>query len=139
MSNKTDRMFELCKKTALKNFDNKNNHHFGALLVKGGSIISSGANIPRTNGLIRFIAEHYGDRPLNIHAEMNVLLGVPTTKSRGAVVYVARVKEKNGICQFKLAKPCKHCQDFMRKRKIKRVYYSISGDNKVQEWGVIKL
>jgi pyrimidine deaminase RibD-like protein len=140
MSNKTERMFDCCKKIAIKNIDSKNNHHFGTVLVKGGAVVSTGHNIPKRNGLVRFIADRTGGKPINIHAETSALLGVPTTKSQGATMYVARVKQQpNGSIEFKLGKPCQYCQDFMRKRKVKKVYYSISGTNKIEEYGVMKL
>lgn len=51
---------------------------------------------------------------------------------KGASVYVVRVGA-NG--NYRMARPCARCQYVMRKRKVKRVFYTISEN----EYGVIEL
>jgi len=140
MSRKIEHMFEVARKVVLKNMHSKNNHHLGAVLCVGGSVISTGSNIPKRNALVRFIVSQTGGKPINIHAEVDALLGVPTSKSQGGIMFVARVKVyEDGKTEFRLAKPCSYCQAFLRKRKVKKVYYSISGGPTIKEWGVLKI
>ena len=49
------------------------------------------------------------------------------------VIYVSRVSRKTG--QLTMARPCPDCQQAMRSRRVKKVYYSISPT----EYGVISL
>jgi deoxycytidylate deaminase len=43
---------------------------------------------------------------------------------KGSTVFVVRVGKKDG--KLKMAKPCITCQIAMRRKKVKRVYYSIN-------------
>lgn len=63
-----------------------------------------------------------------IHAEARLVKKL----DRGSTVYVSRTRRDNGA--IALAKPCKNCQNAMRHRGIKKVFYSISEN----EYGTIE-
>jgi tRNA(Arg) A34 adenosine deaminase TadA len=52
------------------------------------------------------------------HAEARAL----RKADAGATLYVARVTRDG---QWAMSKPCKHCQAYIKNRRIKRVYYTI--------------
>ena len=49
---------------------------------------------------------------------------------KGSIVYLARTNASN---EWANSKPCLSCENILRRRKVKRIYYTI-GPN---EWGVI--
>lgn len=131
--------FTQCKKIALKNVSATKLFNFGAVLVKGGSILSTGYNVPKCAPIVRFWAERYQGVPQQLHAEMSCLQGVQRHIIRGCDVYVARIKLHDH--SFAIAKPCAMCEAFLRLHGIRRVYYSIKGtpNTNILEWGVIRL
>lgn len=94
----------------------------GAVVVKGGKVINSSRNqYCATNRINSFTAQ----RIWSIHAEMNVLNGLPKSLTRGADLYVVRVGY--GTQQRMMnSKPCAICSALCRKAGIKNVYYSTS-------------
>ncbi len=133
------RFFNVCAKIALKNLNAKKVFNFGAVIVKGGSVISTGCNKPRTDPLIDFLADRYKGAPQQVHAEIDCLSGVQRHNIRGCVLYVARVNVRD--MTFRIAKPCAMCKAFLIKHKLKKVFYSINGDvtSGMLEYGVLEL
>ncbi len=93
----------------------------GAVLVKGGSLISTGFNRYRNNPAIVQIDD------VSYHAEEVCLMkaGDP----RGATIYVARVT-KSGVTG--MAKPCEKCQELLLEHGVRSVVYTTTD-------GVVKL
>lgn len=90
----------------------------GAVVVKGGKIISSGRNQWCTFDKI----SNFKARIWSIHAEMNALNGLPKSVTKGADIYVVRVSPKHhGLMN---SKPCVICSSLIRKAGIRNVYYS---------------
>ena len=92
----------------------------GAVLMKNGKIINSARNQYCTRQRIRMFN---AQRIWSIHAEMNVLNGIPKSVTKGADLYVVRVTPY-GSHEFMNSKPCKICSSLCRKAGIKNVYYS---------------
>lgn len=80
-------------------------HHHAAFVVVGGKIQSIGYNIGDT------------------HAEVKALQQLWPNKRHGVKVYSFRWR-KNGT--MGMAKPCIHCEKYMRDAGVKVVYYSDS-------------
>jgi len=77
-------------------------YQLGAVIFKGGKIISSGYN----SGWV--------------HAEHSALKKLKPNRAKGADILVVRVN-KTGLT---MAKPCDNCQLRLRKNGIKRVFYT---------------
>ena len=101
----------------------------GAVLVKGGSIISTGYNKTRA---IQF-GPKFGYWEGSLHAEVDCLIGIDKSVSSGCDLYVFR-SFKNG--NYALARPCDCCLAFIATMGIRRIYYS---DDSEKGYGVIKL
>lgn len=95
-------------------------HYMGAVLVKSGKIMSVGANNSKTHPLMQGVK--------TLHAEIQCLLGVRWSDLVGSVIFVARV---NAHSVVGMAKPCKICQEVLRKYGITRAYYTTS--NSIEE------
>ena len=96
------------------------NFRHGAVVVRGGKLLSSGHNKVTTK-----CPSHM----FSIHAEMAAIKH--STERCGLVdahVYVARVNRCGHTAE---SKPCKMCQRFMRMHGISRVYYSTNESNVV--------
>jgi len=116
-------------------FTNKNpakNFTLGAVLVKSGSVISTGVNKRKTDPIIRelCIKNKLDTRRFRtwMHAELDCINRIPYEVSKGSVIYVARI-----TCDMKLAnaKPCKICENEIKKAGIKRVHYTFSNNTEV--------
>lgn len=93
------------------------NHKHGAVLVKCGKVISSGHNK---------ITGKLPSHMYSIHAEMAAIKH--SNEKCGLVdthLYVVRMS-KQGLAH---SKPCRLCQQYMRRHGIRRVTYSIDEDN----------
>lgn len=96
----------------------------GAVIVKGGAIISTGYNS------IRYSSRHkklvrlpkYSD---SMHAERNAILKAlnqgSLDKLVGSTIYVTRVNNRG---HARLAKPCKECMELIQAVGIKKVIYT---------------
>ena len=101
------------------------NYRHGAVLVHGGSIISSAFNKSNhINWANKFRNKDCGHA--THHAELGTILGMAREKTTGATVYVARIG-KTG--ELKLSKPCEMCQQVLAHVGVKKVYYSIDDEN----------
>ncbi len=101
------------------------NYRHGAILVRGGSILSSACNKSNhINWANKFRNKDCGHA--THHAEVGAILGMAREKTTGATVYVARIG-KSG--ELKMSKPCEMCQQVLAHVGVKKVYYSIDDDN----------
>lgn len=88
----------------------------GAIIVKGGSVLSVGINKSRTHD------SWINDRPRNqcsIHAEISAIRSAGNVS--GATLYVCRVNKLN---ELRLSAPCTNCQDYIEMSGIRKVVYS---------------
>lgn len=88
----------------------------GAVLVKGGSLLSTGRS-RKTNDPSQ-IQDGLG---CSIHAEQAALKAARKSNVSGSVMYVARIGRDGDI---KLAKPCSECEALLRKAGVKKVVYT---------------
>ena len=121
LSKSRKRYFDLAKRAAMESTYGKLRH--GAVVVKGGSIVSFGFN--KSNHCQfgkRFRHRDRGDATQ--HAEISAILGMPRSTTQGADLYVVRI---NNFCQWRMSKPCPMCEQAMRFVGIKRVFYTVDG------------
>tara|TARA_R110002074_G_scaffold122218_4_gene256872 strand:+ start:1007 stop:1384 length:378 start_codon:yes stop_codon:yes gene_type:complete len=90
----------------------------GAVVVKKGKIIQSGRNQYCSMDRIKHFTSH---RIWSIHAEMNVLMGLPKHITKNADIYVVRV---NSVGDIVNSKPCSICMSMILKSGIKTIHYS---------------
>ena len=128
---KVARFMSLAKNVARQSEFSDYRH--GAILVKGGSIISTS---PNKDSFCSFGARFRNGRHqpghATLHAEIGAILGLARTATDGATLYVARIGKAD---EFRMSKPCQMCESTLRHVGIKRVIYTI--DNK--EVGSYKL
>ena len=121
LSKSRKRYFDLAKRAAMESTYGKLRH--GAVVVKGGSIVSFGFN--KANHCQfgkRFRHRDRGDATQ--HAEISAILGIPRSTTQGADLYVVRI---NNYCQWRMSKPCHMCEEALRFVGIKRVFYTVDG------------
>ena len=121
LSKSRKRYFDLAKRAAMESTYGKLRH--GAVVVKGGSIVSFGFN--KSNHCQfgkRFRHRDRGDATQ--HAEISAILGMPRSTTQGADLYVVRI---NNFCQWRMSKPCHMCEEALRFVGIKRVFYTVDG------------
>lgn len=95
----------------------------GAVVVKKGKVIQSGRN--QYCSLQR--VKHFQSKKIwSIHAEMNVLAGLPKKITRGAEIYIVRVRRDGTLSN---SKPCSICMSLIQGAGIRRIFYSV--DNNV--------
>ena len=89
------------------------NHKHGAVVVQGGKVVASGHNKVTTR-----VPSHMYSK----HAEMAAIdqFSSKTKTLNDACVYVVRI----GKCGLADSTPCVLCQQFMKQRGIKRVFFS---------------
>lgn len=116
LSKKTKSYLEKARIEAEKS---KFTYRHGAVLVRGGHIISSAFNENRFCSFgARFRTE---DGIATHHAELRCILGLDRSMTTGATVYVVRISNSG---EFKMSKPCQMCRDSMRFVGVKRVIYT---------------
>lgn len=108
-------------KSALKNA-NKSTLPFrvGAVIVRGGRIISSGCNLRRFTR--RLPNRHHEE---GLCAEQAAILKLLTAKRQtemvGAIIYVTRTTKRGKIS---IARPCSFCQELSRSVGIRKIFYT---------------
>jgi deoxycytidylate deaminase len=96
------------------------NFRVGAILVRGGNIISTGFNKGWKSHPIQ--ASMYPDRGWKAaHAEIDALRGLRPYDVLGSSIFVVRLR-KDGTRA--LARPCFKCFEVLTQYGIKKVYYS---------------
>ena len=99
-------------------------HRHGAVLVKGGSVISWSANRNKVQRWAQKFRSH-GCGHATHHAELGAILGVARDKTKGSDIYVVRISKKGALL---MSKPCEMCQELLRHVGVKRVFYSIDDE-----------
>lgn len=89
----------------------------GAVVVKGGRVISVGMNKNRNHPTV-VSAEHIKTH-CSVHAEIDALRKVKSTK--GVTVYVARINKKG---QDRMSRPCDRCSKAMEEAGVRKVVYT---------------
>lgn len=90
----------------------------GCIIVNGGAVQSKGTNTYRNQpGIIQEI------EALSDHAEINALKR--GSNLRGAVAYIARV---NNHGEPRQSRPCPDCLQALKDAGIKRIVYTVSGE-----------
>ena len=125
LSNRQKRYVELAKNMANQSSYGKIRH--GAVLVKGGSVLSASFNKDKFNSFgNRFRKQGLG--PATHHAEIGCILGLDRSKTAGSTVYVVRV---NNHGQYRLSKPCPMCHEVLKFCGVRKVVYT-AGDNELR-------
>lgn len=96
--------------------DHKTRH--GSVLFKNGRIIQSGRN--QYCGMHRL--RHFTTRRIwSLHAEMDVIAGLPKYVTKGATLVIVRVSRSGELAN---SKPCNICMSLIRRSDIKNIIYS---------------
>lgn len=120
------RFFEIAANIAVLRKDRRS-FYIGAVGVRKDGVYVAASNMavsmPDTTNSKGFFAK--------AHAEFRVSRKLDF----GAEVYVVRIRKGDGkICN---ARPCKTCRNFLRKRGVKKVYYSIDEHSGKIEYGTL--
>lgn len=121
ISNKAKRM--LSRASVLASTSEQKYRH-GAVIVKGGSVVSFGINRHKNNPAI------FGDdvvslRQSSLHAEVAAIKAAGRADLSGSVIYVARVSRSGDQV---MSKPCDLCQKALVEAGIKKVFYTIDSE-----------
>lgn len=115
---KIQRYIAMAKNKAKQSTYGKIKH--GAVLVKGGSVISSSFNKDKFSAFgNRFRRPENG--PATHHAELGCIFGVDKSKTSGATLYVVRINKHD---EFRLSKPCPMCHEILKFCGIRKVVYT---------------
>jgi deoxycytidylate deaminase len=119
---KVARFMSLAKNVARQSEFSDYRH--GAILVKGGSIISTSPNKDSFCSFgARFRNSQNQPGRATRHAEIGAILGLDRSITDGATLYVARIGKAD---EFRMSKPCQMCESTLRHVGIKRVIYTIN-------------
>jgi tRNA(Arg) A34 adenosine deaminase TadA len=98
--------------------------HLGAVIVRGGKVLSVGVNSRRQNEYVFFHGNHPDG---TVHAEIDAVFKVRRKIDLdGCKMYVARVTKNGDIA---LAKPCEMCRQVLSRYGIRRVYFTVDEDH----------
>jgi deoxycytidylate deaminase len=103
------------------------NRQHGAVVVRGGRVLSVGINRYRSRHTTVSESTEY-DPNISTHAEADALSRVPDP--RGATIYVARV-DKQGRPRF--SRPCENCTNLLEEAGVKRVIYTTDQHKVINE------
>jgi deoxycytidylate deaminase len=92
-------------------------HRHGAVVVKGGRVLSIGINKHRNDP--ENIQKSIVKASCSVHAEVDALSRISNAK--GATIYVARVA-KNG--ETALSRPCNNCWTAIQNSGIRKVVFT---------------
>lgn len=119
LSNRERNFLSLAMKVA-EDSDLDSRH--GAVVVKGGRVLSLATNKKRNDLNVAF--SHEGYQPvLTTHAEVAAMNRISADQLRGAIIYVARV-DANG--KPLISRPCFRCMDALVEAGVKKVVYTTS-------------
>lgn len=90
----------------------------GAIIIKGGSVLSVGINRNKNNPT--FVGE--ATKNWSVHAEAAAIRACKGADLRNATIYVARI---NNSGKPMMSKPCLKCEKAIREAGIKKVVYTI--------------
>lgn len=117
MRTKIWNFLEIAGRTASKRSHDARDYWLGAAAVRADGVIVTSSNGPAP------------DKNREVHAEYRVSKKL----DYGATVYVARVRIVDG--EFGNARPCPDCQNALKSKKVKKVFYTIGPD----EFGILYL
>jgi len=123
-SRKTKRYFELARRMAKESTYGKLRH--GAVLVKGGRVVSVGFNKGSYCAFGQRFRDQYKYGHATQHAEISAILGISAKTTQGASMYVARINNEN---KFRMSKPCCMCHEVMEFVGVRKVYYTTGEDS----------
>lgn len=96
------------------------NQRHGAIVVRAGSVLSTGLNKWRTDMHTSRVLFDEGRRlDVSVHAEIDALSRAKHTK--GATIYIARVNRKG---EPRYSKPCKNCAKAIKAAGISKIIYT---------------
>lgn len=100
----------------------------GAVLVKGGSVVSTGYNEVRFKSLG---SEQYTEWKESLHAERAAIAKMNKEDVQGCSMYIYREYNSNNFPA--LSKPCSQCAKLISDMGVKKVYYTTPGPPYYQE------
>src|SRR5574337_1911455 len=116
IGNRIKRPMNLAIKMARK-ADHKLSWHLGAVITQGKEIVSVGFNRDHTH-------PKSGSKFHYLHAEVDVIIGVPQKKLDNASLFVARLGY-DFRSKIMMAKPCSYCARSIIRANIRWCYYTI--------------
>jgi deoxycytidylate deaminase len=117
MLSRTDRSYLNAARCFAAKSIARNTH--GAVVVKSGRVLGTGWNKNRNNP--HYVSPEHVKTECSFHAEEVAIRDAGEDNVRGAVIYVARVK--NG--HDRDSKPCPKCASLIEKVGIKRVIFTM--------------
>lgn len=93
----------------------------GAVIVKNGVTLGSGVNMITDHPNFKMLPKNQKA----IHAEVAAIKACGKANLNGATIYVARVTADGAQA---MSKPCAACQEELKRRGIKKVYYTIESE-----------
>ena len=90
----------------------------GAIIIKGGSVLSVGINRNKNNPT--FVGE--ATKNWSVHAEAAAIKACAGADLRNAIIYVARINKAH---EPMMSKPCQKCEKLIREAGIRKVVYTI--------------
>lgn len=94
-------------------------HRHGAVIVKSGSVISTGVNKWRNKTVNPPTTAGYNP-DLSYHAEVDAI-NHANTDLTGATIYIARLN-KNG--EERMSRPCPRCAEAIKEAGIRKIVYT---------------
>lgn len=94
---------------------NNEKYKLGAVLVKGGSVISTGVNRKSARP---FFVRNNGKESL--HAEIDCLYWIDKKVSNGCVIYISG---RSVAGNYIRTRPCTSCIDIIIKMGVRKIYY----------------
>lgn len=122
-SRKVQRYFELARRMAKESTYGKLRH--GAVLVKGGNIISVGFNKGCYCAFGQRFRDFYNYGHATQHAEISAILGIPESSTRDTTMFVVRINNND---DFRMSKPCCMCHQVLEFVGVRKVYYTTGED-----------
>lgn len=114
MTNRHRKFFELARRLSFKSTHHMHRH--GSVLVKRGTVLSTGYNKLKTH--TKSTHPYF-----SIHSEMDCLFGVAEADIQGSEIYVYRENKLGSIAN---SQPCKFCYQLLVKYGVKRAYFTTS-------------
>ncbi|RTK93186.1 hypothetical protein EKI60_06305 [Candidatus Saccharibacteria bacterium] len=96
-------------------------YRHGAVLVKGGSVLSVGLSKLHTDPRLVDCRTEKMRRRISCHAEHDALKRSGIAK--GGTIYVARIGRNDNVA---LSRPCDHCQKLLLEAGVRKMVYTIS-------------
>ena len=108
--------------------DATHRHKFGSVLFDKRYILSTGRNYPSRS--VKHLLPKYKRWEGSLHSEIDCIIKARRSV-RGKSLLVIRLS-KSGLA---MAKPCQHCEKYLRDVGVRSVYYSINKN----EFGLMRL